>query len=363
MVKREKYRQYSFSSFPVTIDPLLPVVIVLMAWILSVRYFPELIFTPVESVYWLMGIASSLFLTISIFVHEVGHALMAKRMRLPLERIHLFLFGGMAELKRRPVIPRQELLIALAGPAASFLFAFVSLAIAMSLPNGFDELYLIFQYVFYMNLLLGAFNLLPIFPLDGGRALRAILWRRHILFHRASLMTLRVSAIVIIFLFIVTGLSAIFLKPAFTLWFGLLSIYLLYTAWTGRKELIYEPDLDDLIFEFDNIDDTESVIREVADIGSGYMESCTFPVTEEGRMQHVAEGRFFADKDSFLKSIRDFDLGDFIDVNNPQTFQENVTYSSEFVPVVENGLVTGLCDAHELRFWLQEKQNAVHGIL
>ncbi len=356
-------RQYSFSAFPITVDPLLPLVIVLMAWLLSQRYFPELIYLPSESIYWLMGIASALFLTISIFIHEVGHALMAKRMRLPLERIHLFLFGGMAELRRRPVMPRQELAISLAGPVASILFAFASLAAARSLPVGFDEIYLILQYVFYMNLLLGVFNLLPVFPLDGGRALRALLWRKHVLFFKASEQTLKVSVVVIIGLIVATAILLLLKYQTIALWLGLLAAYLLYTAWSGRKELLYEPSVADLVFDFEDIDDLEDVIEDILVFGDDYPARCVFPVAEDAKLQQVVLGKLLRieEREKWRDAIQVPEIGDYIDLDNPETYMDIDEFSAEFVPAIKHGRVAGLCDAHEMQFWLvqqhQSKQN------
>lgn len=353
-------RQVRFSAFPVTVDPLLPLVIVLMAWLLSQRYFPELIYSPSESVYWLMGISSALFLTISIFIHEVGHAYMAKKMRLPLERIHLFLFGGMAELRRRPVMPRQELWIALAGPVASVMFAFACLFVARLLPQGMEELYLILQFVFFMNLLLGLFNLLPVFPLDGGRALRALLWKQHLFFDKASRMTLHISVGVIIGLFIATGFTWIFGYTSVAIWTGPLAVYLLYTAWSGRKELLYEPDLKDLIFDFNNIDDIEAIIEEIAGFGEDYVSRCVFPITRNGLLIKVLAGTEIKknEHNSWSSYSKEPEMGDFVNLDEPEKYQEFSAFSAEFVPVILDGIVAGLCDAHEMRFWiLQQKQN------
>lgn len=227
---------FNLGRMRITVDPLLPIVVVLMAWILSDRYYPQIMYTHFGWVYWAMGIVSSLFLTLSIFIHEYGHALAARWLKLPLERIHLYLFGGMAELKQRPVSPGQELFIALAGPFASLFFSLMALVSAKVIFTGITEAYLVLQFVFYMNLLLCAFNLLPIFPLDGGRTLRAVLWHINTCFYKASIQTFYIS-ISIILLIMIFAVVLLFTEGMSTaLWAGLLAGYLWYTE-IGRAHV------------------------------------------------------------------------------------------------------------------------------
>jgi Zn-dependent protease len=113
----------------------------------------------------------------SILLHELGHALMARRYGIATADITLYLFGGVARLERMPRSAGPELLIALAGPAVNFAIALGLTALSFALdvvglvPPDFLEV------VFYLNMGLGLFNLLPVFPMDGGRVVRALLSR------------------------------------------------------------------------------------------------------------------------------------------------------------------------------------------
>ncbi|HVG39543.1 MAG TPA: M50 family metallopeptidase, partial [Pyrinomonadaceae bacterium] len=127
----------------------------------------------------LLGLLTTVALFLSIFGHELSHALMARAEGIEIEEIILHPFGGLARLRSQPRSPGAEFRIALAGPAASFIFAVVGFA-AMLVANmsGFRAATAVFFFFWFGNLLLAVFNLFPGYPLDGGRVLRAFLWHR-----------------------------------------------------------------------------------------------------------------------------------------------------------------------------------------
>ena len=125
-----------------------------------------------------MGTVTALLLFLSVLLHELGHSHVALRYRVPISEITLFIFGGMAQMRREPPGPRAEFLIAIAGPIVSLalagvLFSFVSVSSSMQGPEG---LVVLGGLLGSINLSLGVFNMIPGFPLDGGRVLRAGLW-------------------------------------------------------------------------------------------------------------------------------------------------------------------------------------------
>ncbi|MDQ3173537.1 MAG: M50 family metallopeptidase, partial [Acidobacteriota bacterium] len=128
---------------------------------------------------WLLGVITTAGLFLSVFGHELSHALMARAEGIDIDEIVLHPFGGLARMRSAPENPRAEFRIAVAGPAASFLFAVLAFAGAKIADSGG---YITTAVVFFLiaggNLLLAVFNLFPGYPLDGGRVLRAILWRR-----------------------------------------------------------------------------------------------------------------------------------------------------------------------------------------
>jgi Zn-dependent protease len=128
---------------------------------------------------WILGLISTAGLFLSVFGHELSHALMARAEEIEIEEIVLHPFGGLARLRTEPQNPRAELRIAVAGPAASFLFALLAFVGAKIAALGnYEATVVVFFLIASGNLLLALFNLFPGYPLDGGRVLRAILWRR-----------------------------------------------------------------------------------------------------------------------------------------------------------------------------------------
>ncbi|HEX3145594.1 MAG TPA: site-2 protease family protein [Pyrinomonadaceae bacterium] len=128
---------------------------------------------------WTLGIVTTLGLFLSVFGHELSHALMGRAEGIDIEEIVLHPFGGLARLRTQPQNPRAEFRIAVAGPAASFIFSIVSFAgmmLTAALHFNFGTAF--FFFLGAGNLLLAIFNLFPGYPLDGGRVLRAIIWQR-----------------------------------------------------------------------------------------------------------------------------------------------------------------------------------------
>jgi Zn-dependent protease/CBS domain-containing protein len=128
---------------------------------------------------WILGVITTAGLFLSVFGHELSHALMARAEGIEIEEIVLHPFGGLARLRTEPQNPRAELRIAAAGPASSFLFAVLAFgATQIAALGGYAATFVVFFLIAAGNLLLALFNLLPGYPLDGGRVLRAILWRK-----------------------------------------------------------------------------------------------------------------------------------------------------------------------------------------
>ncbi len=151
---------------------------VLVAWSLAQGHFPHLYAGLPPETYWWMALAAVIGLAASIVLHELAHSLVARPSGLPLENITLFIFGGVAELEEEPRNPWSELAMALAGPLVSVALAFAFAAGAAWVGEGEARPAVagVLDYLAMLNGVLAVFNMLPAFPLDGGRALRAILW-------------------------------------------------------------------------------------------------------------------------------------------------------------------------------------------
>jgi Zn-dependent protease/CBS domain-containing protein len=166
-------------GFDIRLDASWLLLAVLVTWSLAVGFFPQVQPGLAPGVYWSMGVIGLIGLAASILLHELAHALVARRCDLPIRAITLFLFGGVAELHEEPRSPSSEFLVALAGPVMSFALAGVLWLLVQAVGAGQgagDLLGVVAGYLATINLLLAVFNLVPAYPLDGGRMLRAALW-------------------------------------------------------------------------------------------------------------------------------------------------------------------------------------------
>ena len=126
---------------------------------------------------WILGAIAALGLFAGVVLHELGHSLVAMRYGFPIDSITLWIFGGIAQLNDQPEDWREEFTIAIAGPAVSVALGVLSYLALAVVPTGLSTVRFVFGYLALMNLVLAAFNLLPGFPMDGGRVLRALLAR------------------------------------------------------------------------------------------------------------------------------------------------------------------------------------------
>jgi Zn-dependent protease/predicted transcriptional regulator len=152
---------------------------------LAVSYYPAEFKNWSPGEYWSMGAMTAIMLFVSVLLHELGHSVVAMRFGISVPRITLFIFGGVSQIATEPTSAAREFWIAAAGPAVSFLLAAIFWGlrpIFVSVP----PLLGLVKYLALLNLVLGVFNLIPGFPLDGGRVFRAIVWGVTRNFHRAT---------------------------------------------------------------------------------------------------------------------------------------------------------------------------------
>lgn len=147
-----------------------------LVWLLGAVYLPNLL--PAESriTWWSVAFLAVLLFYASTTAHEVGHCIAARARSLPVGTITLRTFGGSSDIQEESETAADEMLVSLAGPAASALVSGFALVLRLSLPDPSAPLVLLLEGLFLLNFWLGVFNLIPILPLDGGRALRGLLW-------------------------------------------------------------------------------------------------------------------------------------------------------------------------------------------
>ena len=237
-------------GIPIRVHPSWFLVFFFVTWSLATGYLPEALPGLSDSRYWGMGAVAAVLLFVSVLLHELGHSYVAQRYRIPIGQITLFLFGGVAQMRAEPPSPKAEFLIAIAGPLVSFALGAISLGVAAAsewwpVPSGGQGFAVLGGLLGLVNLQLGLFNLIPGFPLDGGRALRAGLWAWGYDFHGA---TSRAAFLGLAFGLLLAGFGAVLLGGAIAGlfdpstasnggWLMFIGAFLFGAAWSTRKQV------------------------------------------------------------------------------------------------------------------------------
>lgn len=169
---------FKLFGFAIRIDFSWLIIALLITWTLAKDLFPHYYEGLASPSYWIMGIFGALGLFASVVFHELSHSLVARKFGIPMKGITLFIFGGVAEMTEEPPSPMAEFFMAVAGPLSSIVLGLGLFAVRF-FGNGLGwskPILGIFSYLALINLVLAGFNLLPAFPLDGGRVLRSVLW-------------------------------------------------------------------------------------------------------------------------------------------------------------------------------------------
>jgi Zn-dependent protease len=192
------------------------------------------------------GITTILFF-VSILLHELSHSLVARRLGLPVHSITLFIFGGVSSLTQEPDSPGQEFKMAIVGPLMSFALGILAAAIAAGLwANGLDDTVpgAVAAYLAFINIAVGIFNMLPGYPLDGGRVLRASLWARTNNMLRATRWASRVGTLIAFGLMALGVLSALAGNWLGGVWFIVIGWFLRNTSEQAYQQLLYRNTLE-----------------------------------------------------------------------------------------------------------------------
>jgi Zn-dependent protease/CBS domain-containing protein len=174
----KRMKLFELLGFEVRIDLSWLIIAVLVTWSLATGLFPYLYPHLAANTYWFMGVVGALGLFASIVAHEFCHSIVARKFGMPMKGITLFIFGGVAEMGDEPPTARAEFMMAIVGPLSSMAIGVIFYAIyRLGLASDWSTPVTgVTYYLAYINGILAAFNLLPAFPLDGGRVLRSILW-------------------------------------------------------------------------------------------------------------------------------------------------------------------------------------------
>ena len=238
-------------QIPIKLHYSLVLVFFLITWTLAYGFMPHYSpgLNPMQ--YWIMSIIGTVILFLSVLIHELSHSIVASRYGIKVKQIVLFIFGGVSDIEEEPKDFNKEFKMAIAGPAVSLvlsalfaIFWWITTAIIMS---SFDESFKtiliiingILFYASFLNLILGIFNLIPAFPMDGGRILRSVLFSRNKNYDKSTRIAVRIGVIMSYVFFglgILTILSGSFVS----------GIWIILIGWflqNGAETYLYQYDI------------------------------------------------------------------------------------------------------------------------
>jgi len=242
------FKVLKIKGITISIDLSWLIIFGLFVFLLAQTYFPNPQVAPGHTIgtYWLFATITTLLFFASVVVHELSHALVARRRGIPISQITLFIFGGVAQMEDEPRTPGDEFTMAIAGPLASIGVAILFYGITqLALPIGSRILIAMFVYLAFINAVLAVFNLLPGFPMDGGRVFRSLLWKVMGDMRRATLVA-SLTGQVFGWGLIVLGIGSLFL-PALrgygSIWFALIGWFLISAARSSYQQVVLRETL------------------------------------------------------------------------------------------------------------------------
>ncbi len=284
----------------------------LITWSLSTFYFPKAAPQLPATSYWISGAIAALLLFMSVAFHELSHSFVAMKYKLPIVNITLFIFGGVAQMKGEPPSAKAEFRIAIAGPLSSFFLSILfGIAYIMSTTQVMKAL---FFYLAQLNFILGVFNLIPGFPMDGGRVIRAFLWKKTNDFFYATRRASNYGQKIAMF-FIIFGLFSIFWGFPGGLWLMLIGWFLYSAAQASYQQVSLQETLN-------LIKVRDIMVRDIVTISSDITIDTTvndyflkygyggFPVVDDGKFLGFVT----------LKEIKDVPRGRWKDIRVSEIF-------------------------------------------
>jgi Zn-dependent protease/CBS domain-containing protein len=218
----------------------------LIVFLMASAYLPMVVPGMTPLAYWGSGVLISLLFFTSVLLHELSHSIVARRAGIPVNNIVLFIFGGMSQMEDEPASPWDEFKMAIAGPLASVGIAVVFFGCAILAAQASNPLLLAsFSYLWFINVVLAVFNMIPGFPLDGGRVFRAALWKATGSLRRATWIA-SLTGQGFGWALVALGVGSIFYPPlrAFSsIWFALIGWFLISAARTSYQQTMLKDTL------------------------------------------------------------------------------------------------------------------------
>ncbi|HSB34936.1 MAG TPA: site-2 protease family protein [Nitrospirota bacterium] len=233
-------------GFEVRVDLSWLVLAALITWSLAVGVFPYYNQGLAPATYWWMGVIGAAGMFFSILFHEFCHSLVARRFGLTMRGITLFIFGGVAEMEDEPPSPKAEFFMAVAGPLSSVVLglAFYAAARLTEGAAAVVPVQAVLEYLAMINWVLAAFNLIPAFPLDGGRVLRAALWQRKKNLRGATRIASRIGSGFGLFLIFVGVANFLLGNIIGGIWQFMIGMFLRSAAESSYRQVVYRKALE-----------------------------------------------------------------------------------------------------------------------
>jgi Zn-dependent protease len=366
------------SGIDINVDFSWIIIFGLFVFILGGVYLPAVVPEQSASAYWGIAILTTLLFFSSVLVHEMSHSIVARRSGIPISGITLFIFGGVSQMEDEPAKPWDEFKMAIAGPLASIAVAILFFGVALVVGQLGSALWLAaFTYLWFINVVLAVFNMLPGFPLDGGRVFRSILWGITGNLRRST----RVAAIVgqgFGWLFIVIGVGSLVYPPLrqfASIWFALIGWFLVSAARNSYQQMAIREELRHVPISEVMNDEVESVPigTSVQALVTDYMlrlSASSFPVERDGEIvgtvnvddvQRLPRGEWGSHIVSdIMHPLEDAEAlhpdNDAWDAANrmAKTNQDRLV-------VTDHGHVEGVVTRNTIMRWLQTHTNLVRG--
>jgi len=336
----------------------------MILWSLGSYYFPSAYPELSTLDVWTLAIAATTFLYVSITAHELGHSLVSARFGVPVNTITLFIFGGIAQLTREPRRARDDFFIALAGPIVSLMLALSFGALSWAGPDAVGLKLVAFgRWLTIVNLSLALFNLIPGFPLDGGRILRSILWGYTGNFQRSTRIAVRLGQAAALGLMGWGVLQFFDVKNANGLWIAFIGWFLYGAATSSLANLTFTEILDGLTAQDIMISDSTYVApswtlaRFVHEMGSSTGQNFSVVVgngraTGLIRMQEVKSiSKAYWSSTTVGTIMQRFDKLYSVSPNEKaeDVVQQMAELNLAQMPVIEKGILMGMITHENIR--------------
>ncbi len=349
------------------------IIFALLLWSLAGSYFPHEYPGLGATAYWIMGAISAILLFVCVLLHEFSHSFVAQKSGIAVPRITLFIFGGVAQISQEARSAKTEFNIAIVGPISSFVLAVIFWILAKSdFASADKRLLAIFNYLAFINIALAVFNMIPGFPLDGGRILRAYLWSRWQDVRKATYTVSQIGSGFGIGLMLLGLVNFFFGNVIGGIWFIFIGIFLNQAAKSGYQMTVFQDVLSGVKVKNVMTSDVISVPESISlnDLVQNYFYHylfVSFPVVRDGGqligMVSVKQVKDVPKESWYEKKVRDIMIKSsgiqVLGPNDEASSALNLLMRDELgrIPVVDGEKLVGIITRRDIMTLLMIKSD------